>query len=277
MALTTHEKIRVEAGFQSRDVRQEFLNSPGSGVTVFFVKSDLNYKIVPDFNTGATIAGISDVEVYVGLSGVYGSSKLWVSSVDVEQGSVGLSAVVPSGASLTISYASSAISSRDIENARLRAESIVNQRLSLCYDLPLSPIPSQVESMATRLAASLLLIRGYGTGSLDTANDGYRLYEQLMGRNELVTGGGFDASSNSVVQVGEIGLICTTNYQLVDDSGTIIPRNDDDTATTGDGYVVGGNVEGRLHVIQDEEVRFKDPKSENNKAGTQYNPARKTW
>lgn len=277
MALTTHEKIRVEAGFQSRNMRQAFKNEPGSGVTTFFVKADDNYRLVPDFGTGTTIAGISDVQVYVGLSGINGSSRLLIATVDVEQGAVGLSTVVPSGASLTINYSSSAISGQDIETVRLRAESIVNQRLSQCYDLPIAPTPSSIESLASRLGAALLLMRGYGTGSLDTANDGYRLYEQLMGRNQQVAGGGFDSSSTEVLELGEIGLICTPNYQLVDDSGTIIPRNDNESATAGVGFQVGGNVEGRLNVIQDEEFRFKDPKSETNRRGNQYNPPQRVW
>src|SRR3990172_10757874 len=201
MALTTHEKIRLEAGFQSRFVRQSFKSNPGSGATTFYVKTNDNVKFVPEFGTGGTIAGISDVQVWLGLSGINGSSRLNISIIDIDQGAVTLTVAPDTGSSLTINYSSSAIPSLDIEQARLRAESMISQRLSLCYDLPVSPIPSVLEGLASRLSSALLLIRGFGTGSADTAADGYRLYELLMGNNQ------YQQSSNSpdALTVGEVG------------------------------------------------------------------------
>lgn len=255
MALTTHEKIRVESGFQSRFMRQSFKNNPDGTGVAYFVRTDENTKIVPEFGTGNTVAGVSDVEVWLGLSGINGSSRLAVSSVDADIGSVTIGVTLGIGSSLTINYSSSSLPSRDIENARLRAESIVNQRLSLCYDMPVTS-SSSVESLASRLASALLLIRGYGTGSVNTAQDGYQLYEMLMGKGEAV-----GQNNPFGTQVGEIGMICTPGYQLVDDSGQIILRNDDETTTASTTFVAGGRVRGRLYDITEEQFRYKEQQS----------------
>lgn len=254
MALTTHERIRKLSGFQSMFIRSSFRNSPDGSATAFYVDSDDNVKIVPEFGTGTTVAGISDVQVWLGLSGVYGVSQLGVSAIDIDQGSIRLVIAPPSGCSLTVSYSSSAIASKDIESARKEAEANVNQRLSLCYDLPLSPTPASVESMAARLAAALLLIRGYGTGARDTSEDGYRLYQQLMGDNQRTLG---NNSNGQLAEVGEIGLICSPNYQLVDEDGNVIPRNDDDSIVGNNTFVSGGRTRGRIFDVTEEPFRFK--------------------
>lgn len=254
MALTTHEQIRNEAGFQSYFVREPFRNSVDGAANTFYVNSDDNIKFVPNFNSGTTIAGISDIQVFLGLSGVYGVSQLGVSAIDIDQGSVRLSVVPVSGASLTISYASSAIPSYQIEQYRLQAESIINQRLSLCYDLPISPTPSSLKSLAARLSAAMLLIRHYGTGARDTAADGYRLYDILMGTQEGVLSSGTDTE---ITKIGEVGMICTANYQLVDDNGVVIPRNDGDDVTSANTFVSGGRVRGRIYDITEENWRLK--------------------
>ncbi len=250
MALTTHEKIRVVSGFQSRFSREAFRNPTGISTNAFFVNSDDNVKFVPEFGTGNTIAGISDVQVYLGLSGVYGVSQLGVSSIDISQGSVLLSLVPPLGCSLTISYSSSAITSRDVEDVRLEAEAIINQRLALCYDMPVSS--SSLVSLASRLAAAFLLIRGYGVGAnRDLAADGYRLYAQLLGDPQM------DQANTKMKNTGEIGLICTPNFQLVDDGGNIIPRMDSGINGT-DTFTVGGRVDGRIYDPTEEPFRKKD-------------------
>lgn len=254
MALTTHESIRKESGFQSQFIRQPFRNSPDGSAVTFFVDSDDNVKLVPEFSTGHTIAGISDVQVWLGLSGVYGASLLGVSAVDIDQGSIRLAVTPATGSSLTVSYSSSAITSSDIEDVRRRAEATVNQRLSLCYDLPIAPTPSSIASMATRLAAALLLIRNFGTGARDTSLDGYKLYEQMMGANQRLLNTGTDSELSDV---GEIGLICSPNYQLVDDDGNVIPRNDDDSIVGNNTFIAGGRVAGRLFEITEESFRFK--------------------
>lgn len=254
MALTTHEKIRLESGFQSQFIRQAFRNSPDGSANTFYVDSDDNVKFVPNFNTGNTIAGISDIQVWLGLSGVYGVSQLGISAIDIDQGSVRLAVVPVTGSSLTISYASSAIASQHIEDVRKQAEAIINQRLSLCYDLPISPTPSSLTSLATRLSSALLLIRAYGMGARDTASDGYALYGLLMGDNRALINQGTDAEA---AEVGEIGMICSPNYQLVDDDGTIIPRNDEDGISGQGDFASGGRVRGRLYDITEENFRFK--------------------
>lgn len=255
MALTTHEQIRVESGFQSRFVREEFINSTGVSTNTFFVNSDDNVKFVPEFGTGNTIAGVSDVQVWCGLAGVYGTSRLNVVAVDIDQGSVRLDVVPTVGSSLTINYSSSAITSKDIENVRLQAEATVNQRLSLCYDLPLSANSSLATSLATRLAMALLLIRNYGAGAKDTSSDGYAMYDKLMGGNIAVINRG-DGSDSDTANVGEIGLICTPNFQLVDDNGQVIPRNDH-SVDGEQNYTAGGRVNGVIFDITEENFRRK--------------------
>lgn len=255
MALTTHEKIRVEAGFQSRFNREAFLNAPDSGSTTFYVRTDDNTKLVPEFSTGNTNAGVSDVQVYLGLSGVFGSSRMTVASVNPETGAVTLTTAPVSGSSLTVNYASSAIPNMDVNNVLNESSSIVNQRLSLCYDTPLQVTSSSITSLTTRLASALLLIRSYGTGSRSTANDGYALYEQIMGQNQRVVG--IATSDPDVIVVGELGLICSPGYQIVDDNGTIIPRNDDGLNTDNTTFVAGGRSTGRLYDITEEAFRKK--------------------
>lgn len=252
MALTTHEKIRVSSGFQSRFVRQAFRNSPNGSFSIFYVDNDDNVKLVPEFGTGNTIAGISDVQVWLGLSGIYGVSRIGVSSIDIDQGAIQLVITPPSGVSLTTSYSSSAITSIDIETVRKEAEAIINQRLALCYSMPISPIPSVLDSMANRLAASFLLIRGYGAGTRrDMAVDGYRLYSILMGDNQM------NEANATIKGAGEIGMICTPNWQLVDDSSNIINRNDTG-AEANDSFTFGGRIKGRIYDITEENFRRKD-------------------
>ena len=260
MTLTTHEKIRTESGFQNRYLKEEFITSPEDGVsgaTMFHVRSDDNIKFVPEFGLGGTIAGVSDVKVWIGLSGINEVSRAVVSAIDLDSGAVTIGGVLPSytGCSLTITYSSSPVTSNDIESVRLQAESIINQRLSLCYDLPISPTPSVLISLANRLSAAFLLIRGYGTGSRDTATDGYALYEQLMGSGEKQQEYG---EMRSAVDVGEIGMICSTDYQLVDDSGVVIGRNDEYKIGGNFTFKAGGRVAGRLFDITEENFRYKD-------------------
>ena len=268
MSITTHEKIRVESGFQHRFTRMAFLNSPDGSSVDFYVNTDDSTPIVPEFNTGSTTAGINDVQVFIGLSSVVGASQMTVSAVDVGLGKITLADTPDSGSSLVVSFASSPISSQDIETVRIRAESIVNQRLSLCYDLPLSPVPSAVEGLATRLASAFLLMRDYGVGSRSTSKDGYALYEQLMGRNEQ----NYSDTGAGILRVGEIGLLCTNGYQIVDDNGAIIARNDEDNITTGQVYSSGGRQTGRVFDITEENWRFKKPQADANseQPGTPY-------
>lgn len=265
---TTHEKLRLEAGYQHRFSRVSFLNSPDGSETSFFVGTDDRIKIVPEFSTGNTIAGVSDVAVWIGLSGIAGSSRMTISSLDYQTGEVILSTAPVNGSSLTVDYSSSPLSHLDVENVRLQAESIINQRLSLCYDLPISPTPSVLTSLATRLGSALLLIRDYGVGARSTSKDGYMLYEQLMGKQQQ----DYSDSGVGVLEVGEIGMICRPNYQLVDDNGTIVVRNDEDNIESSVTYTEGGNVRGRLHNITDENMRFKDYQidSDSNQAGSGY-------
>lgn len=266
--LTTHEKIRLEAGFQHRFSRASFLNNPDSSATAFYVSTDDPIKIVPEFSTGNTIAGVSDVAVWVGLSGIAGASRISVSSVDYQTGQVVLGVAPTTGCSLTVDYASSPLGHLDIENIRLQAESMINQRLSICYDLPISPTPSVLSSLASRLSAALLLIRDYGVGARSTSKDGYMLYEQLMGKQQE----SYSDSGVGILEVGEIGMICRSGYQLVDDSGSIVQRNDDDNIESSTSYIEGGRVFGRLNNITDENMRFKEPQvdADSNQAGSGY-------
>ena len=261
MALTTHEQIRVESGFQLRFTKNDFLETPNGGSTVFHVTTDDNVKFVPEFSTGNTVAGASDVKVWLGLSGIGGVSRMGVVSVNIDSGSVTLDTAPDTGASLTVSYSSSPMSSVDVEDVRMRAESIISQRLTLCYNLPISPVPSVLTSLATRLSSALLKIRAYGTGSRDTADDGYRLYDILMGENEVPA----TRNTDQVLDVGEVGMICRANYQLVDDNGNTIPRNDSNEVAGDFTYVDGGRVRGRLYDITEEPFRYKESQVDVNK------------
>jgi hypothetical protein len=255
MALTTHEKIRKFANFQSQFVRQAFRVNPDGAATTFYVDSDDNVKFVPEFGTGTTVAGISDVQVWLGLSGIQGVSQMGVSGIDIDQGSVILDTVPDSGVSLTISYSSSTVRSKDIEEVRKEAEAVINQRVALCYDVADAQAAPYLSNLATRLSAALLLIRGYGTGARDTAADGYALYEQLMGENMGAIVSGTDSETGDV---GEIGLICTADFILVDEDGEIINRNDSDAIAGRTKFTSGGRVEGRLYDITEETFRKKD-------------------
>lgn len=254
MPLTTHEKIRVESGFQNRYLKEAFSEGSTIGSTTFYVRSDDYVKFVPEFGTGNTIGGVSDVAVWCGLTGVNGVSRMSVLSIDIDSGAVTLVGAPTFGCSLTITYASSQIPDYQIEQVRLQAESIISQRLSICYNLPITPTPSVLTALATRLAAALLLIRDYGAGARSTAKDGYQLYNILMGENEVVTGG---AGDNEVLQVGEVGMICLPNYQLVGDDGTIIPRNDTTLSEGNNTFKTGGRVVGRTYDITEENFRYK--------------------
>jgi len=252
MALTNHEKIRKEAGFQHTFTRVAFINSPDGGATTFFLETDDPVKLVPEFGTGATVAGVSDIEVWCGLSAQYGSSQMTVTSINVDTGAVTLDTAPDDGCSLIVTHSSSSVTSKDIESIRRQAESIVNQRMSLCYDLPLTSVPASVESLATRMASALLLTRGYGTGSRNTSADGYALYEQMLGNGQVNT------EESELVNVGEIGMVCRLNYQLVDDNGVVILRNDEDKISGGQTYVAGGKGVGRIYDITEEPFRKKD-------------------
>jgi len=94
------------------------------------------------------------------------------------------------------------------------------------------------------------------------------LYEQLMGKQQQ----DYSDSGVGVLEVGEIGMICRPNYQLVDDNGTIVVRNDEDNIESSVTYTEGGNVRGRLHNITDENMRFKDYQidADSNQAGSGY-------
>lgn len=272
MALTNHESIRTEAGYQHKHSKVSFSNSTGVSTVAYYVNTDDPIKIVPNFGTGTTIAGVSDVKVWQGLSGI-ALTQLTVSSVDPEVGVVTLSTPPASGSSLIIDFASSPLPSNDIEAKRLQAESMVNQRLSLCYNLPLTPVPSMITSLASRLAAALLLIRDYGVGARSTSKDGYMLYEQLMGKKEVP----YSDSGQGTIWVGEIGMLCSPGYQIVDDTGVIIPRNDEDNIDGGEDFQIGGRVVGRLFNITDETVRFKDYQvdANQNQAGSgNYDPTK---
>lgn len=258
MALTTHEDIRVEAGFQSRWLRKGFLNSPGVSTNTFYVDNREYVKFVPEFGSGGTIAGVSDVKVYLGLSGVLGTSILGISAINAEQGSVTLAVIPPVGSSVVISYASSGIPSIDVEQVRVESEATVYQRASLCYNFPLGAVAPTLGYMARRLAAATLMIRNYGQGSKGSAQDGYALYLRMIGKNQTTSAAGAASSRASVLEVGEIGMICTPNFILTDENGQQIPRTDSDEVLSSGTFAAGGRIGGRMYDITEEGFRKKD-------------------
>jgi hypothetical protein len=255
MALTTHEKIRVEAGFQSRFIRQAFRNDPDGSQTTFYADSDDNIKFVPEFGTGNTVAGISDVKVWVGLSGVFGVSRMGVSGVDISQGSVQVDTAPDSGASLVIDYASSSLPGDDIEAIRREAEALVRQRAARCYNLLEAETAPYLQNLAARYAAALLLVRNFGKSSRTTAVDGYALLDQLIGENAGIINRGTDSE---VADVGEIGQICQPGFVLVDADGEIIDRTDANDLEGVEDFQAGGRVTGRIYDITEENFRLKD-------------------
>jgi len=254
MAYTTHQQIRVEAGFQSRFVQIPTLNQPTGSTTKFLIDTDDLVKFVPEFNTGNTVAGISDIAVFVGIAGL-GFSRMAISSVDIDGGTITLTTAPANGASLVASYASSAIPNYEIEQVRLRAEATLSQRLAQCYDLPIATDSAYLAKISTELASALLLIRNFGTSSRDTAADGYAIYEKLLGNNESMAGE--VNGQGAKVMNGEIGLICTPGFVLVDDNSNIIPRNDGDV-NANSSFQAGGRVTGRIYDITEEEFRYKN-------------------
>jgi hypothetical protein len=256
----TDQRVRIEAGMQQRYSRQPFRSDPDGSETDFYVESDDRHKIVPEFSTGNTMAGVSDVKVYCGLSGVAGASRMGIDEVDSETGRVTLGTAPDSGCSLIVTYSSSALSHEDIDEVRTEAEGIINNRLSKCYDLPLGSECPAVDSMSARLSTALIWIRGYGTGGRERQRDGEMLYSQLMGSGARIQGKGKFGTQR--VEVGEIGYICTPGFSLVDDGGNVIDRNDDDAVSNAVGYKAGGRVTGRLYDITEEEFRYKEPQAD---------------
>jgi hypothetical protein len=241
---TTPEKVRVEAGFQHRFSRQAFKNSPNSSSTKFYVKSEDPIKLVPEFMNGNTTSGVSDVQVFLGLSGINGISQLVVSSVNSLEGSIVLNTAPPTGSSLVISYASSPITDIDTLTVIAEAEAMLNQRLASFYYIPIGASCSIITQLATQLAAARLMIREFGIGSKDTASDGYALYNLLMGDPK-------DPTS------GEIGRITMPDYTLIDDSGNVIPRKDGANIIGAGDFITGGRVNGRIFDITEEQFRLK--------------------
>lgn len=254
MSYTTNQKIRVEAGFQNRFNRVPFQSNPNGIATEFFLTNDDYVKIVPEFGVSSATTGVSHVAVYVGLSGVAGVSRMNVSNIDADIGSITLDTAPDNGSSLTVTYASSAIPENEVTEVLNRAESTINKRLSLCYDLPISEDVPELTRLSTQLAAALLLIRSYGTANPSTAQDGYAMYDRLIGENYGVINTGDNAE---VEDVGEIGLICRAGYELVNKSGEELTKNATG-ALNNSKYTAGGRVDGRIYDITEEPFRFKD-------------------
>lgn len=244
MSYTNIKNIRVEAGFYNQHVNEVF-NTPIDGTTNrLYVDYGLNGSLEKFIPTGSTnVLQASDFSVFYGLSGV-GATIVSVTAWDSQLGYVDLDTVPVSGASLSITYASSAVSGADVEQVRIEAESAVNNVLSACYAVPLSAQVSEITNLATKLATGYLLVRNYGTESTDTSADGYKLIDYVLGSGE-------NAGN------GRLYDFCKENSQLVDDNGNVIPKNESDQVTGSNIY--NGLTGGQLFSIEEENFRFKMP------------------
>ena len=74
-----------------------------------------------------------------------------------------------------------------------------------------------------------------------------------------------EGTDTEVSRVGEVGMICTPNFQLVDDNGSIIDRNDSGSVDGDATYVSGGRDTGILYDITEEQFRKKDYQSDVNR------------
>jgi len=256
MMYTTPEKVRVRAGFQNPYNRVPILGTPDGAETTFYIDNEDPIKFVPAQGLSAMVAGISSIKVYVGLSGVLGSSQMVVTAIDDELGSFTLGTAPVVGASVTITYSSSSISNEDVDDILSQAQNLINNKLGQCYDIPLSPVPSVIERLTTDLAAFYLLEREYGAAAPDSNSDAQALYDRLFGDNSVVVRPG-TTTDTEVINNGELGMICTPKYVLYQNDGTLIGRKDDDISGNNT-FITGGRVNGRLFDITEEPFRKKD-------------------
>ena len=163
MNYTNHERIRVASGFQSRYSKVTLLGEIDSSNTIFYVDNDEYEKIVPDFATGNSYAGVSDVKVFLGVSGGFGMSRLGVSSVDWETGMIELDTAPDTGVSVVVTYASSSVPSQDITNVGNKAEGIINTKLAECYGIPLTKEVPAVTALTEELCEAILLSQSFGS------------------------------------------------------------------------------------------------------------------
>lgn len=233
MSYITHERIRVAAGFQNRNAQVPFRNQADGNVTHFYVDTDDYEKIVPDFGTGNTLAGVSDVKVFVGLSGSNGLSQLGVSSIDIQTGLIEVSQTVENGASLVVTFSSSAIPSHEIDDIQQQVDGMIDMRLGECYSLPIENIPNSLKFIAEELAKSILLTRPYGINSRYTGEEVSQMVERV---NEY-----FDR-------------VCSEDHQLVDSNGNLINKLDK-SASGNVKYVEGGKITGRVFDIEEEQFK----------------------
>ena len=86
-----------------------------------------------------------------------------------------------------------------------------------------------------------------------------------MGNGQIsIRGTGTDPQSQTL-EVGEVGMICTPNYQLPDDNGVMIPRADSGQFNADTSFNAGGRINGILFDITEEPFRKKEWQSDVNK------------
>lgn len=239
MAYTNHKDIRLQAGFWNLRTYEEFRTDPDGSTTKFYIDNQYNGDVEKIVTIGSTdTLSADDVTVFYGASGANGVSVLGVSSLDADLGYIELSVAPDSGSSVTVTYASSPVQNEIVESVRLEAESTVNNVLSECYTVPLSTTVSEVNNLAAKLAAGYLLIRNYGSAAIDTAADGYKLVDYVLG---------IDHNAGN----GRLYWFCKTEGRLVDDSGSEVAKK-----TSDEDYIsaskTGGIDQGDLFTIDQE-------------------------
>jgi hypothetical protein len=197
------------------------------------------------------------------MSGADGLSVMTVTAISQLDGAITVNTAPTTGASIVATYTSSAIPDSDVMTVINEASNVIQNKLGQCYSLPLTTVPSSIQRLTTELASAMLLIRNYGVQDTESAQDGYALYDRLMGNTSDIK------DDNG----GEINKICSTGWQMYDDDGTLIPRSDIDLGVN-TSFVSGGRVNGRVFDITEERFRKKpfqaDVNQEQGGSGNDY-------
>lgn len=233
---TTIQNVREFAGIQNYRIDTELFETGSSAVWI--VNSGDLAPFVPTQANGATITSSGDVTVkYNGLS-------IGFSSIDASTGEVNFGATgYASGSSITATYASSPITNGNVFSRIEEAHSVINSYLSKRYELPFGACVPMLTVMETNYASARILISSYGVSGQDSAEDGYRLMQEVL---------------------DQLNAIANGDLNLVDVDGNVI---DDSNTAGGGGNASGGQgvrVKGYLFPVSDEEFKVTNPNEINN-------------
>jgi len=228
---TTVQDIRERAGFLNFAI-DKTLNPVTGSSNVWFVPAKDLERFVPRSYDGATIVGTSDVVVK------HDGASVGYSTVDSSTGRIVLSAGYAVGSSLTATYASSPIQTQKVLDYGAQAHGTVLSYVGKRYDLPLGVSVPLLSELEARLAAARLLQDSYGVSGQNSAEDGYRMEEQIMMRLQGLASG---------------------ELVLIDSDGNEVPNDTDINTGSGNAMSSGSRVEGYLFMPEEEEFTIIDP------------------